>query len=289
MTAPRKTLMLGPVSMVSGGNVLSRMSILIWGLAGVGKTTYAATAPGKKLWLSFGDSEHLPIVHRKDTIVADFSGVGIEELFKHAQSENPFGLDQVLSDHQDIETLVCDSLTAVVYKALHLSIKKRIGAGKGFIPTVEMPGISAYGGRNAIVLEVMQGLLRVTAKHKVHIVFTAHEDDPVMTDSSQGNIIDYVTVMLGGKIVGNTAWRLSEIWYMSQSELSGKERRIAIRPTRKRKPMKTRMFTDKGDPEFVVDYDADKPDKGQMTIASFYEDWVKNEGEKLPIPKARKR
>ena len=60
-----------------------------------------------------------------------------------------------------------------------------------------------------------------------------------------------------------------------------------MRPTRKHRPMKSRMFTGIGEPEFVLAYDSNKPDKGQMTIASFYEKWVSTEA-KLPIPTSRR-
>ena len=51
--------------------------------------------------------------------------------------------------------------------------------------------------------------------------------------------------------------------------------------------MKTRMFTDKNEPEFEIEYDADKPDKDQMTIAGWYEQWLKNGGQKLDIPRVK--
>jgi len=273
-------LTLGNVEVTSGAKAPNRLAILLWGPAACGKTTFAATAPGKKLWLSFGDNEHVSVMHRKDVIVANLSDMTVEELFKHAQNENPFGLDQFLAKQTEVETVVCDSLTAIAFKALQKAVADKIGAGKGFTPTMEAPGISAYGGRNAIVLVTLTGLLRVTAKHNVHIIITAHEADPVMND--QG-VIEYISVMLGGQLVNNMSWRLSEIWHMSQDTTKDKVRRIAIRPTRRRRPMKTRMFSDKGEPDFQLRYDADKADKGQMTIADWYE--KARDGVRLPIPK----
>jgi len=211
-------------------------------------------------------------------MVANFSAMGYDDFFKHAQNDNPFGLDQVLADNPSIETVVFDSVTALAFRALQKAVAMRLGAGRNFTPTIEAPGLSAYGGRNAIVLEVLTGLLRVTAKHGVHVIVTAHENDP-FTDE-QGNV-QYVTIMLGGKLVSNNTWRLSEIWYMSQD---GDRRRIAVRPTRKRRPMKSRMFTGIGPPEFELMYDSEKPDEGQMTIASFFDQWVSGNGRKLQIP-----
>jgi hypothetical protein len=212
------------------------------------------------------------------------------DLFKHAQSENPFGLDQILSDNENIETVVCDSMTAIAFKALQHSVGKGIGSsnkGGGFVPTMEAPGQGAYGGRNAIVLETITGLLRVTAKHNVHLIITAHEDDPTTMVQDGKEIISYIGVMLGGKLVNNMTWRLSEIWYMSIDPHGDKERRIAIRPTRLRKPMKSRMFSQREKhAEFVLKYDADLPDSanGQMTIAGWYYQWVDRNGAKIPLP-----
>lgn len=223
-------------------------------------------------------------MHRKDVQVANLSELPYEELFKHAQSDNPFGLDQVLAEQTNIETVVADSITSVAFRALQKAVSDGIGGSHTFRPTMEAPGISAYGARNAIVLEVVTGLLRVTAKHGVNIILTAHEDDPVTKKEKNQDVIDYITVMLGGKLVNNMTWRLSEVWYMSQAVHGERERRLAIRPTRYRRPMKTRMFSDKGDPEFVLQYDADKPDKGQMTIAGWAESWSKNSFVKLAVP-----
>jgi len=47
------------------------------------------------------------------------------------------------------------------------------------------------------------------------------------------------------------------------------------------------MFTGIGEPEFILSYDSNKPDKGQMTIAGFFEQWVKSNG-KLSIPVSRR-
>lgn len=296
MTKVTKPLMLGPVKVQSGPEMPSRMALLLWGSATCGKTTFSATAPGHKLWLSFGDQEHVSVMHRPDVSVANLSELSVSDLFKHAQSDNPFGLDQFLSENPKTKTVVCDSLTAITFRALQHSVQKGVGRGdRGFTPTMEAPGQGAYGGRNAIVLEVVTGLLRVTARHGVHIIITAHEADPTNRIEGGKEIIDYIGVMLGGQLVNNMTWRLSEIWYMSLNQYGKKdsdgnptERRLAVRPVRLRKPMKTRMFTSKGKPEFNLVYDPDRSDdyKGQMTIANWYAEWS-YAGKKLEIPNGK--
>jgi AAA domain len=270
-----------PIEVTTKDEVPSRMAVLIWGPAGSGKTTLAATAPGKKLWLSLGDQEHVSIMHRTDVIVMGLYKYGYQDILKYGQNDNPFGLDQILADNEDIETVVFDSVTALTDAALRKAVDMKLGASRTFSPSMEHPGMSAYGGRNAIVLEVLSGLLRVTAKHGVHVIFTAHEADP---EKDAEGVVQYITIMLGGKLVNNVTWRLSEIWYLSED---AKGRQLAVRPARKHRPMKTRMFTGKGEPEFILSYDSDKPDKGQMTIAAFYEQWLKTKG-KLAIPKSRR-
>lgn len=281
-----KAIKLGPVTAEPASELSTRMAILLWGLATVGKSTFAATAPGHKLWLSFGDNEHVSIAHRKDVTVAPLHGLGLDDLFKHAQNDDPFGLDKALSENQHITTVVGDSLTAITFRALQKSVRDGVGKSRTFTPTMEMPGQSAYGGRNGIVLETVTGLLRVTAKHGVHLVLTAHEADATTRKDEKGNdIIDFITVMLGGQLMNNMTYRLSEIWYMS--ERSG-NRFLAVRPVRQRRPMKTRMFSGLDDPEFRLAYDAEKPDKGQMTIAKWYDQWAAGGYVKIPVPGSKK-
>src|SRR4029078_11220812 len=90
--AERKTLF--PAKTGPDENV--RMVMLLWGQAGVGKTTWAATAPGNKLWLSFGDNEHVPVSSRKDVWRVELFGLSPDEIFKHGVGSNPFGIKQII-------------------------------------------------------------------------------------------------------------------------------------------------------------------------------------------------
>src|SRR5262245_43488273 len=125
-----RMIQVGPVMAQEASIAKSRMALLLWGQAGCGKTTWGATAPGTKLWLSFEDQEHISIMHRKDVLVANVDEVEYDELFKHAQSDNPCGLDKILADHRDIETIVCDSATAIAFRALQKAVGERVGASK---------------------------------------------------------------------------------------------------------------------------------------------------------------
>src|SRR5262245_23169083 len=118
----KPTLMLGSVPVTQGDQTPSRMALLLWGPSGAGKTTYAATAPGDKLWLSFGDQEHISVQHRKDVHVVKLYDMSLEDLFKHGQSDNPFGLDKFLAENEQFETVVVDSITAIAYRALQKAV-----------------------------------------------------------------------------------------------------------------------------------------------------------------------
>jgi hypothetical protein len=275
---------LGPFKITEGAKTPGRMAVLLWGGFSCGKTTFAATAPGDKLWISFGDNEHTSVQHRPDVKVMKLFDRPAAEVFKHGQSENPFGLDAYLAQYRNIETVVVDSATAISALALTHVIAKGVGAGNRFYPTIETPGLSAYGGRNGVTIEVLKGLLQVTAKHNVHIIITAHEDDPTIIKQDGIEVISHISIMLGGKLVNSFSWRLSEIWWMHQDRNGN--RHLAIRPTKMRKPMKTRMFSGKFNPEFTLEYDADKPDdaKGQMTIARWFDEWEDNNWVKIVPP-----
>jgi hypothetical protein len=284
--------MLGPLPVQSGKSAPSRLAIFLWGPAGDGKTTFAATAPGKKLWLSMGDNEHVSVAGRDDVDVVELHTLGLDEFFKHGQNDNPFGLDQLLNEDQEIETVVLDSATALAFRALQKAVADGDGAGRqGFRPTIEVPGMTAYGGRNARVLAVLTGLLRVTAKHGVHVVITGHEADPTTKPDGRGNdVIEYIGIMLGGQLVNNMSLRLSEIWHLRQKTTGDKGRVLSFRPTALRRPMKSRMFVYDAEPAFDLVYDASKPDtaKGQMTIAGWHEAWMAGGKKKLALPRSKK-
>ena len=144
--APKNALQLGPITLQPGGSadLNLRIALLLWGDFGTGKTTFAATAPGRKLWINVDPDGYAAIAKRKDIVVADVSQLDNETFFKQLQGENPLGLDQYLADHSDIDTVVFDSVTAVRDRALHRAVDMRAGAGKGFNPTIEVPGQTAY-------------------------------------------------------------------------------------------------------------------------------------------------
>lgn len=283
---PSTGLQLGPVTLSDSMNEATlprRIALLLWGDFGVGKSTFAATAPGKKLWLNVDPDGYTAIAHRKDILLGNVATLDNRTYHVQMQNENPLGLDEFLDAHPEVETVVFDSATAARDRALHYAVDRGVGRSikSGFTPTIEEPGQTAYGGRNAIVLEQVSGLLRVTGIHKRHLIITAHEADPEKDDKG---IVQYITMNLGGQLYTGMGYRLSEIWNLFQESTGDKNRIISVRPGRQRKPMKSRMFVQDQGSDFILDYNPDLPDERQShTISAWYEQWVKTNA-KLPLP-----
>ncbi|HSW91769.1 MAG TPA: AAA family ATPase [Candidatus Saccharimonadales bacterium] len=249
-----------------------RLSMMLWGAAGCGKTTLAASAPGKKLLINFDPDGPASLGARDDVIILDLSNQKhtITEKFK---SDDPFSLSKYLQDEElGIDTVLVDSLTSYAQYAVEQGISVTKGA------TVERPSPGAYGARNALTLRLVSGLLRLTGKLNKHIIFTSHEDAPTTDDN--GNVL-YITIMLGGKLPDQAALQISEVWFMQDT---GKERRLLLRPGRTRKPMKSRMFDTRTKTEFISNYDPDNGWDSKGSINSFYQEWLDNGRNKIQVP-----
>jgi GTPase SAR1 family protein len=264
----------GGIQIKSASEANTRLTMLLWGAAGCGKTTLAASAPGNKLLINFDPDGHASLGPRDDIALLDLSNqrYNIVEKFK---SDDPFSLSRVLADESNgIETVIVDSVTSYSQYAVEQGIALTKGA------TIERPSPGAYGARNALTLRLISGLLRLTGKYGKHCIFISHEDAPTTDDS--GSVL-YITMMLGGKLPDQAALQISEVWFMQDV---GKDRRLLLRAGRNRKPMKSRMFDTTTRSEFVTKYDPDGKDApyGQHSIASFYEEWQENGRNKIQVP-----
>jgi AAA domain len=275
-----------------GADANVRFSMLLWGPSGGGKTTWAATAPGDKLWLSFDEGEHISVIGRreKDVFYKDFVGISADEIFKHGSGSSPFGLDKELSESKNIKTVVVDNLTAIQYFALQKAVNDGVGASRNFTPSMQMPGIPAYGGRNQNLIGLVRSLLAVTNKHRVNIIFTAHEADPVMRNDKGVETILHITMGLGGQLINGMTGSLSEVWNFRQDAGGKRSRIVTVRVSGNRRPMKTRIFDQKGESSFVVTYDPELPMNapGQITIAALWEKWLKGGMARIAVPSTRK-
>lgn len=261
-----------PLTRINETEVARRISLLLWGPAGCGKTTLAATAPGEKLLLNFDPDGHASIAARDDVLVADFSRerAGFCEKFK---SDDPLTLRKFLEENTQIETVICDSVTNASQLALMHGVATVRGA------TVERPSPGAYQVRNGLTLQLVKNLLRLTSKLNRHCIFIGHEASPVTNDDG---VVLFITVMLGGQLPNQATMDFSEVWSMSQTD-SGKYR-IAVRPVRNRRPCKTRMFTTTGKTqEFEWHFDPEA--RTGDGIAEWYDQWRRNKYAKIQPPK----
>jgi hypothetical protein len=267
----------GGLKIESATDAATRLTALLWGPAGCGKTTLAASAPGKILWINF-DPEGLASLTeemRKNVHVLDLSNQthAVVEKFKQ---DDPFGLSKVLSNpDMGIESVVVDSATSFA----QLAVERGISLTKG--ATLERPSPGAYGARNALTLRLISSMLRLTGKYNKHCIIISHEDAP--TTDNDGNVL-YISIMLGGKLPDQVALQISEVWWMQDT---GKERRIAVRPCRTRKPMKSRMFDASSSPEFILKFDPFKEGglNGEHSLSQFYQNWIDNGKNKIQLPK----
>lgn len=266
---------IGGVTAVPANESARRLNMLLWGSAGCGKTTLAATAPGRKLFIQFDPEGSASVAGVKDVDVVDLSGSSNSIMQQAINSTNPLGIKSALEHY---ETIIVDSLTNVEDKATGYGIDSTKGA------TVFRPSPGAYGARNAIVIKLVKNMLAVTRVTGNHLIFIAHEGAPVTDDNG---IVMHIGVSLGGKIPNAVGVDFSEMWNLYQPE-GRNDRRIAIRPVRKRTGLKTRMFIQSGDPEFDWKFDADnwESEKNKpYRLDTWYNMWKDNGFQKINLPK----
>ena len=259
-------------SITSASGSIKRLTALLWGPAGTGKTTLACTAPGKKLLVNFDPDGQASVAGWPDVDVLDLSDATNSQVVEGFKRTNdPLGLAAVIENY---DTIIVDSLTNVGHKALMHAISIAPKA------TLEFPGIPAYAIRNMYMVQLVKNVLALTNKYSKHCIFIAHEGAPTMNDEG---MVMHITMSLSGDMPNRTALDFSEVWYIMEAN---KGRRILIRPGRTRKPMKTRMFDTTGEIEFEWDFDPE--DQTGMRIDQWYAAWQENGLKKLPVPKKGK-
>jgi hypothetical protein len=263
-------LMAGGVPITTPSADDMQLFMLIWGDSGSGKTTLAATAPGRKLYLLLDPGGELSLVGRDDVSVLNLTSQSPAQLMSQFRVADPYGLGALLKARPDFETVVVDSMTTLAYAALQEAVLR---AGGGI--SMERPGINGYAWRNASVLRVTVAIMRICAEHKRNLILTTHEGN---ADRNEAGAIISVTMALSEGTANQVGLRFNEVWHLTDN---GKERVIAVRPCRLRRPMKTRLFN-ATHPEFVWHYDPNT-DSGEG-IATWYHAWQRGGGKKLPLP-----
>ena len=260
---------LGKVEITTPSTQVKRMSMIIWGPSGAGKTTLAATAPRPILWVNFDPDGTSSLMDQADIFIADMSmsNPNVVETFKH---DNAGGIKNILDEHPEIQTIVFDGITSFNAMALKHAVTQVRGA------SMEAPTLQGYGRRNSYTMQGIMAVIKATGALNKHCIFIAHEDVPVK-DELTGAM--QVSILVGGKMQSEIPINLSEVWHL---EDTGKNRKITIRSSRLRKPMKTRMFVASGDSDFTWDFNPEKW-KGEG-IKDWYDKWVQNKGKKIDLP-----
>ena len=141
---------------------------------------------------------------------------------------------------------------------------------------MELPTLQGYGRRNSYTMQGIMSVIRTTGALNKHCIFIAHEDTP-SKDEMTGAMM--VSILVGGKMQSEIPIKLSEVWHM---EDTGKDRKITIRSSRMRKPMKSRMFVQSEDSSFTWKFNPESWEGAG--IADWYNMWVTNKGKKIDLP-----
>ena len=248
----------------------AQLNMLLWGDSGSGKTTLAATAPGLKLFIMFDPGGDLSLTARSDVYVLNLSGEGATAVMTKFRSADPYDLDKFLTQRPDVTTVVVDSVTSLAYMALQEAVQRAGGRS-----TLEQPGMHGYTYRNGSVLRMIVAIMRLCAKHSRHLILITHENSG---DRNEEGVIQSVTMSLSDSVANQVGLRFNEVWHVSDT---GVERRIAVRPCRLRRPMKTRLFN-AVQPEFIWHYDPDT--QIGEGISDWYHAWQEAGGTKLALP-----
>jgi hypothetical protein len=260
--------------------IVSRLTGIIWGPPKAGKTSLLMTSPGKKLLVNVDPDGYTSISGRDDWSLLDLAQYTHAEIVALGTKKVPTMIQKMCDEGKLVpgDTVIGDSLSSFGDAALLTAIQNKVGEGKGFTPSIEAPGLSAYGARTQYILEFVRQLLKVTARNGLNCWFTAHMDTPVTDDK---NNYLYQSMTLSDKATSSVGLSISEIWFIDSND---RKRTIAVRPVRGRKPMGSRIFTQSGDAEFILKFDIDKPDTQPHSISTWWKAWEAGGKKKLELP-----
>jgi len=277
MTEQKKDdeLLLGNITISTPETKIEKLAMLLWGEAGCGKTTLAATAPGKKLWINFDPKGPNSLAGRDDVLIADYADKRYAELIPIFQQDGLPSFTRFVEE-QKVDTIVVDSVTMFNEKALEYAV---LASGLRGV-SLENPTKAGYGRRNIYTMQMINNLNQLAMKKNLHIIFVTHEKLIEKTDAKGNALPSEVTMMLGGSLKSVVPIRISEVWNVVDSSAGGKD--IHIVGSAIRHPMKTRMFLTNGPSRFSWKYDPVKWE-GEG-ISDWYQRWVDNGGKKIELP-----
>jgi len=243
------------VEVVSTSALSARLAGLIWGEAKTGKTTWAMSLPGKKLLINFDPDGYLSVAHRDDIDILDLAPLPPGEQITEGKKAATY----IINNKDKYTSVVVDSLTAIVIASLYDAIAKGVGKSMVFAPSLETPGLAAYGARNNNASDIVGKILRATAQTKMNCFFIAHSDDPEY-DAAGKTIVQH-TILAPAKVRMQSTFAVSEIYHLALA--SGNRRTVYLAPFGEKRPMGSRIFDTKDVPKFDLNYDIYSPDEGQ--------------------------
>lgn len=248
----------------------ARMSMVLWGRAGCGKTVFAATAPPKVLIINFDPDGYSSLDKSNPNVLLYDLSRESNSIVDQAKLGNPFDVEGMIKANPDVQTIIVDSITKFADRATINAIGKAPGS------TFENPGPGAYGYRNRYTLQLVSNLILATGKHNKHIIFICHEDVPKTNEKGE---IQSITILLGGSLPEEVPLQISEVWNMRDN---GSERSILVRSVGFYKPMKTRMFDTSEGMEMIT---STKANPSKITLSSLVDLWKANNYNKIKLPK----
>jgi len=267
----------GELEIEASGERKSRTAGLLWGLAKCGKTTFLTSLPGKKLFVMLDPDGDASLPDREDIHILRLYEHPDDLILRYLTDKLPSILRK---NEEHFNSCIFDSLSTLGQICLNEAIRNNIGESKkdGFKPTLDAPGLAAYGSRTARTVDIVNKALRATGSVGMHCWFTSHEDEP-KTDN-KGQMLG-ITMTLSGKAINGVGLNVSEIWHMSVNE---RRWRIMIAPGRGKAPMGSRIFDVTKDIEFYLKF---KPELGcdqPHSLATWYNTWIENGRAKLEVP-----
>lgn len=254
----------------------ARMSGLLWGKAKSGKSTFLTSLPGKKLFIMLDPDGEQSLPDRDDIHIIKLYEQPDDVIVRWLRDKGPSFLRK---NEGQFDSVVVDSLSTYSAAALNEAIRAGVGAGKDFKPTLEAPGLAAYGARRQYINDMVSKVLRATSAVGMHCFFTAHEDEPDRDD--KGTVLG-ITLTLSGKSINDVGLNVSEIWFLSNV---GNTWKLAVAPCRSRSPMGSRILAMTGEPEFILKFDPEKGLDQPHSIATWFRQWEEGGRKKLPLPK----
>lgn len=253
----------------------TRSTGVIWGLAKCGKTTFLTSLPGKKLFIMLDPDGDASIPDRDDISILRLYEQPDDVIKRYMIDKLPTFLRK---NEEGFDSVVIDSLSTFGQVTLNEAIRQGVGESREFKPSLEAPGLGAYGARTNNLVDMVNKVLRATGSVGMNCWFTAHEDEP--SKDAKGNVVG-TTLTLSGKATNGIGLNVSEIWHMRKND---NKWFISISPCRGRAPMGSRLFDVTKEPEFQLKFDPAKPLDQPHSLAKWYDDWAKQGRTKLNLP-----